>query len=143
MANELTVRKSIKINADKAKVWDALVNPEKIKLYLYGTETISDWKVGRPIVFQGVWEGVTYRDKGTIMEFIPEQKLKYDYWSSFSKLEDKPENYQQITFDLMSQDEETILTLTQENVPNQEAKEHSEANWGMVLDQLKQIVEGK
>jgi len=143
MANELTVRKSIKINADKAKVWDALVNPEKIKLYLYGTETISDWKVGRPIVFQGVWEGVTYRDKGTIMEYIPEQKLKYDYWSSFSKLEDKPENYQQITFDLMSQDEETILTLTQENVPNQEAKEHSEANWGMVLDQLKQIVEGK
>ena len=143
MANELTVRKSIKINADKAKVWDALVNPEKIKLYLYGTETISDWKVGYPIVFQGVWEGVTYRDKGTIMEYIPEQKLKYDYWSSFSKLEDKPENYQQITFDLMSQDKETILTLTQENVPNQEAKEHSEANWGMVLDQLKQIVEGK
>ena len=143
MANELTVRKSIKINADKTKVWDALVNPEKIKLYLYGTETISDWKVGRPIVFQGVWEGVTYKDKGTIMEFIPEQKLKYDYWSSFSKLEDVPENYQQITFDLINQDETTILTLTQENVPNQEAKEHSEANWGMVLDQLKQIVENK
>jgi len=143
MANELIVKKSIKINADKTKVWDALVNPEKIKLYLYGTETISDWKVGRPIVFQGVWEGVTYKDKGTIMEFIPEQKLKYDYWSSFSKLEDVPENYQQITFDLINQDETTILTLTQENVPNQEAKEHSEANWGMVLDQLKQIVENK
>ncbi|MCX6175393.1 MAG: SRPBCC family protein [Ignavibacteriales bacterium] len=141
MANELMVRKSIKINADKAKVWDALVNPEKIKLYLFGTETISDWKVGYPIVFQGVWEGAVYKDKGTILEFIPEQKLKYDYWSSFSKLEDVPENYQQITFDLMKQNEKTILTLTQENVPNKEAKEHSEANWGKVLDQLKKIVE--
>ncbi len=141
MASELIVKKSININADKAKVWDALVNPEKIKLYLFGTETISDWKVGSPIVFQGVWEGVTYKDKGTILEFIPEQKLKYDYWSSFSKLEDVPENYQQITFDLINQDGKTILTLIQENVPNQIAKEHSEANWGIVLDQLKQIVE--
>jgi uncharacterized protein YndB with AHSA1/START domain len=143
MTSELIVRKSININADKAEVWDALVNPEKIKLYLFGTETISDWKVGGAIIFQGSWEGVTYKDKGTILEFIPEQKLKYDYWSSFSKLEDVPENYQQITFDLTNQDGKTILTLTQENVPNQEAKEHSEANWGMVLSQLKQIIENK
>jgi len=141
MTNKFVVKKSIEINADKAKVWDALVNPEKIKLYLFGTETISDWKGGSPIIFQGVWEGVTYKDKGTILEFIPEQKLKYDYWSSFSKLEDVPENYQQITFDLIKRDGKTILTLTQENVPNQAAKEHSEANWGMVLNQLKQIVE--
>ena len=141
MTNKFVVKKSVEINADKAKVWDALVNPEKIKLYLFGTETICDWKVGSPIIFQGVWEGVTYKDKGTILEFIPEQKLKYDYWSSFSKLEDVPENYQQITFDLIDQDGRTILTLTQENVPDQTAKEHSEANWGMVLNQLKQIVE--
>ncbi len=141
MTNKLIVKKSIEINADKSKVWDALVNPEKIKLYLFGTETISDWKVGSAIIFQGVWEGVTYKDKGTIIEFIPEQKLKYDYWSSFSKLEDVPENYQQITFDLMNQDGKTILSLTQENVPNQAAKEHSEANWEVVLNQLKQIVE--
>lgn len=141
MTNKLFLKKSIEINAEKAKVWDALVNPEKIKLYLFGTETISDWKVGSPIIFQGVWEGSAYKDKGTILEFIPEQKLKYDYWSSFSKLEDVPENYQQITFDLMNQNGKTILTLTQENIPNQEAKEHSESNWGMVLNQLKQIVE--
>ena len=141
MANKLSLKKSIEINAGQANVWDALVNPEKIKLYLFGTETISDWRVGSPIVFQGVWEGVTYKDKGTILEFIHEQKLKYDYWSSFSKLEDVPENYQQITFDLMNQNGKTILTLTQENVPDQQAKEHSEANWEMVLNQLKQIVE--
>lgn len=141
MANKLIVKKSIEINADKSKVWDALVNPEKIKLYLFGTETISDWKVGGPIVFQGVWEGITYKDKGTILEFTPEQKLKYDYWSSFSKLEDVPENYQQITFDLINRDGKTTLTLTQENVPNQAAKEHSEANWEVVLNQIKQIVE--
>lgn len=143
MSKELTVRKTIDINSDKANVWDALVNPEKIKLYLFGTETSSEWKVGSPIVFQGVWDGVTYKDKGTILEFIPEQKLRYDYWSSFSKLENVPENYQQITFELIPHEGKTILTLTQENAPNQEAKEHSEANWEMVLSKLKQIIEGK
>jgi len=39
-------RKSITINAPAAKVWDALINPELIKQYLFGTEAISDWEVG-------------------------------------------------------------------------------------------------
>jgi uncharacterized protein YndB with AHSA1/START domain len=141
MATGLILTVTIEINASIKKVWDALVNPEIIKQYLFGTETVTDWKVGSPIIFQGVLKGVAYKDKGTILELIPEKKLKYDYWSSFSKLEDIPENYQQISFELSSKDGKSILSLTQENVPNQSAKEHSEANWKMVLDQIKKIVE--
>jgi uncharacterized protein YndB with AHSA1/START domain len=143
MATGLMLTVTIEINASIKKVWDALVNPEIIKQYLFGTETITDWKVGSPIIFQGVYEGVAYKDKGTILELIPEKKLKYNYWSSFSKLEDIPENYQQISFELLSKNGKSILSLTQENIPNQTAKEHSEANWGMVLDQIKKIVELK
>jgi uncharacterized protein YndB with AHSA1/START domain len=141
MATGLMLTVTIKINASIKKVWDAIVNPEIIKQYLFGTETVTDWKVGSPIIFQGVLKGVAYKDKGTILELIPEKKLKYDYWSSFSKLEDIPENYQQISFELLSKNGISILSLTQENVPNQSAKEHSEANWRMVLDQIKKIVE--
>jgi uncharacterized protein YndB with AHSA1/START domain len=141
MATGIKVEVQIDINSEPAKVWDALVNPEIIKQYLFGTNTITDWKVGSPIVFQGVWEGVEYKDKGTILEFIPEQKLKYDYWSSFSPLEDKPENYQQITFLLERIGELTKLTLIQENINDKATKEHSEKNWTMILDQIKQIVE--
>jgi uncharacterized protein YndB with AHSA1/START domain len=143
MATGLMLTVTIEINASIKKVWDALVNPEIIKQYLFGTETVTDWKVGSPIIFQGVWEGVAYKDKGTILELIPEVKLKYDYWSSFSKLEDIPENYQLISFELLSKNGKSILSLTQENIPNQAAKEHSEANWRMVLDQIKKIVETK
>jgi uncharacterized protein YndB with AHSA1/START domain len=141
MATGLMLTVTIEINASIKKVWDAIVNPEIIKQYLFGTETVTDWKVGSPIIFQGVLKGVAYKDKGTILELIPEKKLKYDYWSSFSKLEDIPENYQQISFELLSKNGISILSLTQENVPNQSAKEHSEANWRMVLDQIKKIVE--
>ncbi|MCX6170033.1 MAG: SRPBCC family protein [Ignavibacteriales bacterium] len=141
MTNKFSIVINKEINAPSSKVWDALTNPEIIKQYLFGTETVTDWKVGRPIVFQGVWEGVEYKDKGTILEFIPQQKLKYNYWSSFSKLEDVPENYQQITFNLKSQGDKTILTLTQDNVPNLQSKEHSEANWLIVLNLMKEIIE--
>ncbi|MBX3257916.1 MAG: hypothetical protein KF862_27545 [Chitinophagaceae bacterium] len=46
MNNELTTKNSVEINADRAKVWDALINPEKIKMYLFGTKTVTDWKKG-------------------------------------------------------------------------------------------------
>jgi uncharacterized protein YndB with AHSA1/START domain len=143
MGNDLFLKISTEIDALAPKVWDALVNPKIIKQYLFGTETVTDWKVGSPIVFQGVWEGVAYQDKGTILKFIPEKKLKYDYWSSFSKMEDVPENYQPISFEISSGDEKSILTLTQDNIPNETALEHSKANWEMVLDQMKKIVETK
>jgi hypothetical protein len=35
----------------------------------------------------------------------------------------------------------TKLTLIQENINDEATKEHSEKNWTMILDQIKQIVE--
>ena len=49
----LIVSESIEIHEAPSKVWDALTNPEIIKKYLFGTETITDWKVGSEIIFQG------------------------------------------------------------------------------------------
>ncbi len=86
-----TARTVIKAKADK--VWDALTNPELIKQYLFGTEVVSDWKVGSSIIYKGVWEGKPYEDKGTIKELIPNRLLSTTYWSSISSGEDKPENY--------------------------------------------------
>jgi uncharacterized protein YndB with AHSA1/START domain len=34
MRKELTVKKTLEINADTLNVWDALINPEKIKKYV-------------------------------------------------------------------------------------------------------------
>jgi len=143
MAVGLSLSITIELDASRVKIWDAITNPEIIKQYLFGTETVSQWKVGSSIVFKGIWEGVDYIDKGTILELIPEQKLKYDYLSSFSRLEDKPENYQQITFDLETNNGKSLLTLTQENIPNETSKEHSKNNWTSILNHIKQIVEDK
>ncbi len=141
MAEKYKFSVTAEFESSLPEVWDALVNPKKIKQYLFGTDTVTDWKIGSPIIFQGVWDGVPYQDKGTILEFIPEKILKYDYWSSFSKLEDVPENYQQLTFELTVNGAKVLLTLTQDNIPNEPARDHSAENWKMVLDQIKKIVE--
>ena len=141
MANELKV--TVPIKASKAEVWDALVNPEKIKHYLFGTETKSDWKVGSPIVFSGVWGDKPYEDKGTIVAIEPEKTLTYTYWSNLSGTPDVPENYANVGYHLEEQGDETLLTITQDGFKTQEAVERSEGDWGSVLNGLKELVEKK
>ena len=51
MDKNLIAKQSITINAKAENVWEVLTNPEKIKIYLFGTETITDWKVGSSIIW--------------------------------------------------------------------------------------------
>ncbi len=141
MANTLTLEVSVSIKASKSKVWKALIDPEQIKKYFFGTETVSDWKVGSPIIFSGKWEGKAYQDKGTIVQIEKEKILKYNYWSSFSGTEDKPENYTNITYSLEEKNGQTTFTILQDGIKTQEARDHSEQNWKMVMDSLKKLLE--
>src|ERR1022692_3256863 len=98
MNHNLTVTGTVTVNATPEKVWDVMTNPDIIKEYLFGTETVTDWKVGSEIAFQGEYNDQKYRDHGVILENIPLQKISYTYWSGFTGLEDKPENYSVITY---------------------------------------------
>src|SRR5580698_757285 len=103
MNHDLQVSESVIVNVGASRMWDVLTNPEIIKEYLFGTETITDWKVGSEIIFQGVYgenKEYSYRDRGVIREFVPHQLISYTYWSGFSGLEDKPENYSLVTYTL-------------------------------------------
>src|SRR5258706_6479457 len=110
MDHSLGIEKSILIRTTRSKIWKALTDPAIIKEYLFGTETITDWKVGSELIFQGEWEGKIYKDKGHILEIIPESLLSYDYWSGFSGMADVPENYATVTYTL--QEEEGGIRLT-------------------------------
>lgn len=141
MNKELTITTSIEINADKAKVWDALTNPEKIKVYLFGTETLTDWKIGSEIIFQGEYQGQQYKDKRTILDFKTDELLQYSYWTGFTGLEDKPENYSLVAYKLDTTNGKTLLTLTQTGYANEQAQQHSQTLWTNVLQQIKQMTE--
>ncbi len=131
-----------KLDASPAEVWDALTNKEKVKQYFFGTEVSSEWEPDAEITFSGNWEGTEYTDSGKILEIEKGKLLKYDYLSSFSGLEDKPENHSIITYKLEEVNNGTILHVTQKGFKDQQSRDHSEQGWKMVLDNLKKMLEG-
>jgi uncharacterized protein YndB with AHSA1/START domain len=134
--------KSVTIDAPRAKVWDALTNPLKVKQYMHGTTMSTDWKVGSPITWTGEWQGQSYEDKGTVLAVEPERLLKTTHWSPMGGSQDEPENYHTITYELAEQGGKTILILTQDNNATQEeADKMAENNWGPMLQGLKETAE--
>ena len=143
MSKGFTAKSTIQINAPAARVWQALVDPALIKQYLFDTEVATDWKVGSPISYKGIWEGKPYEDKGTILEIDPEKRLVSTYWSAFSGLPDAPEHYQTVYYELNPNDDaHTTLTVTQENIQSEEDVPRFEQNWNMTLEAIKKVVEG-
>ena len=141
MNRKYTAKATTTIHAPVSKVWQALVNPEIIKQYLFNTDVISDWKVGSPITYRGEWEGKPFEDKGEILAIDPEKTLKSTHWSPLSGVPDSPENYHTVTYTLSDQGEDTEVTITQDNNASEEEKAHSEKNWGTVLNGMKKLLE--
>jgi uncharacterized protein YndB with AHSA1/START domain len=142
MNHDLVVTQTITINSPVAKVWEGLVNPEIIKLYLYGTQTTTDWKVGSEVLFQGDYQGQTYKDKGIVKENIQHELLSYSYWSGFSGAPDLPENYGLVTYTLSPIDSKTTtFTWTQRGFATKEGCEHSQKGMDAFLLTLKKAIE--
>ncbi len=131
------------IHAPLKKVWDALVDPEKIKQYMFGTDVISDWKKGSSIIWKGEWKGKAYEDKGEILQIDKGKRLQYSHYSALSGKPDLPENYHIVTITL-SEFELHIgveVELTQDNNNTEDEQKHSEENWNMMLEGLKKFLE--
>lgn len=142
MDQTLEVSESIIVNASADKVWNALTDPSLIKDYLFGTETITDWQVGSEIIFQGVYGEHSYRDKGVIKENRKNERLSYSYWSGFSGLEDKPENYSLVTYNVERVDDtQTKFTWIQKGFADKERYEHSKTGMKDFLLGVKTVME--
>jgi len=141
MDKNLIARASIPIKAPSAKVWDALVNPQAIQQYMFGTHVVTDWHEGSPIVWKGEWQGKSYEDKGVILQFKPGRTIQYSHFSPLSGLPDKPENYHTVTVELSGQGDQIRVSLAQDNNATEEERAHSAENWGMMLAALKKFLE--
>ena len=141
MANKLTAKMEATINAPVSKVWRAFTDPAMIKQYMFGTDTVTDWKKGSIISYSGVWNGKEYHDKGTIVDIVPEQRLHTTFFSSMSGKEDKPENYANVIYEVRPGGGNSIVTITQDNIATEAELEHMKQNWGVVLEGMKKLLE--
>jgi uncharacterized protein YndB with AHSA1/START domain len=143
MKRNLVARSATTIGAPVTAVWDALVDPEAVKRYMFGADVVTDWREGSPIVWKGEWEGKRYEDKGVLLDVEPTRRLQYTHYSPLTGKADAPENYHTVTVDLEDDDSGTRVTLSQDNNPTEEAREHSEKNWKAMLSGLKEFVESR
>ena len=148
MSQPLIVKNSLSIDAPAAKVWDALVNPEQTKKYMFGCEAISDWKPGSPLLWKGVYEGKEMIFvKGIIKDIQPGKFVAYTTIDPNSGIADIPENYLTVTYEVTGSNGQTVLTATQgdySKVGDGEKRYQETVNgggWQPILEAIKQLVE--
>ena len=141
--DNLIAQASTTVAAPVAAVWQALTTPTLIKQYMFGTDVVSDWREGSPIVWRGEVNGRRYEDKGTILKLVPSHMLQYSHYSPLSGLPDEPQNYHTVTIEMVGQGTLTHLSLSQDGSGSVEERNHSAKNWAMMLQGLKELVEKK
>ncbi len=149
MKQPLFIENTVFIKAPLTKVWDALVNPMQTKKYMFGCETVSNWKVGSELLWKGEYEGKEMIFvKGTILKIEPEKLLAYTTIDPNSTIDDKAENYLTVTYELKTESRQTILTVTQgdyslvaEGDRRYQESYNGGEGWNPILQEIKKLVE--
>lgn len=131
----------VRIQAPVAQVWNALVNPELVKQWQYGSELITDWQVGRPIRFRTQWEGKVLEQWGQILAINPFEFIQYSLFAPRPDLKDKPENYFVMSYLLTLEGEFTKLEIRQQDNRPGAKQEAPQGEDNPVLKGLKALLE--
>lgn len=132
---------TLNINAAPEKVWDTLTKPELVKLWQYGSDLITNEKVGDDIRFRTAWEDKIFEQWGRLLEVKTNELLRYNLFAPRPRLEDKAENYFEMNYVLTVENDGTKLVILQiDNRPGakQEAPQGEE---NPVLKLLKETAE--
>lgn len=104
------------IQASPERVFEALTNPELVKLWQYGRVVTSDWKVGSKIKFISQQEGSnTFEEWGTILDIRTNEFIKYSLFTPRPDLEDKSENYCVTSYRLSDKNGHALIEIIQED----------------------------
>ncbi|MHA7179481.1 SRPBCC domain-containing protein [Arthrobacter sp. MDB2-24] len=141
MSEGYVATSTVLIEASTSRVWAVLTDPEAIKEFMFGTNVATEWKVGGPILWRGVWEGAPYEDKGTILACAHGRRLVMTHYSPLSRQEDKPENYHTLTWTLEGTTGMTQLTLSQDNNASPDEAQHAKGMWDALVASVKTIAE--
>ncbi len=148
---EMIVKNDITINADAARVWNVLTQPEETKKYMFGCETVSSWQQGSALLWKGSYEGKEMVFvKGYILEIVPNRLLKYSVIDPNAAYPDIPENYLSVTYKLDEKNNATVLTVIQDGFEGAAEGEkrfketyNNGEGWNPILVQIKKIAEEK
>ncbi len=127
------------IETTAEKLWEALTSSEFSKLYWFGTELRSDWKVGSPLAL--VMNGTTTTDTGTILEADRPRRLSYTFKHELRE-EMRNEQPSKVVFNLEPHGKFVKLTLTHEGFADgSKVLDGISRGWPAILSSLKSLLE--
>ena len=132
---------TIYIKAPIQKVWDALTKSDLVKQWQYGSDLITDWKVGNAIRFRTEWEGKIFEQWGKVLEIQPNHLIKYSLFAPRPDLEDKPENYFVMSYVLSDENNQIKLEIIQEDNRPGAVQEEPQGEENPLLKSLKDLAE--
>jgi uncharacterized protein YndB with AHSA1/START domain/DNA-binding transcriptional ArsR family regulator len=125
------------IESSPERVWEALTDPGLTAEY-WGHSNVSDWQAGSP------WEhrrtdGSGIADvTGAVLESVPPRRLTMTFDAPGGT---PPDSTSKVTFDIEPYHEIVRLTVTHENLADDEAFEAASAGWPAVCANLKSLLE--
>ena len=93
-------------------------------------------------MFRNEWNGQVFEQKGKVLEFLPESRLKYSLFFPHPDLQDIPEHYFFMTYELTESEDGTSLLVRQEDPRPSPPDESTGGEEGPdVLSVLRELVE--
>jgi len=141
----MIIHETVHFKANKTEVWDLLTNPAKTQQYMFGSEVVSNWKVGDLIEWKGktdTGEIITFV-KGEVVAYAAENSITQTMFDPHMGLDDIPENYAKLTYSLIENETGTTLQITQDFTGVDQAKkrfEESKKGWPMVIQAMKEML---
>jgi len=145
------VSNQVSIHGTLAQVWDMLTNPAKTKLYMFGCETVTDWKPGSELLWRGIYEGKEMVFvKGFVIDIIPEKLLRYSVIDPNASYPHVKENHLNVTYALTEENDQVTLTVSQDGFETAADgdKRYEEVynkgeGWNPILEEIKKLVEAE
>lgn len=131
---ELAATNTIAINAPMEFVWEVLTSRKFSVHYMFNCEVITTWEIGSPVEWKGNYNGYEAHQVGTVIEFTPFKRLTYSTFDPNFGLEDLPENYIHVTYELKKEDQKTThLSITNKTFDGHtERFNHILEGWNLV-----------
>lgn len=146
MASLPDYRLTVEFDATTEQVWDLLVNPTKVKAYMYGCDIETSWEPGTPLLWyvSDGKGGKLLAIKGNITAFEPGRKLAYTMLPPAMDLPDEPNSYITAAFEVEAAGAQTKLHITQSGY-NTEAlgekrRADTEKGWQAVVPLMEKVL---
>lgn len=143
---QLVTKDAIEIRATPERVWRVLTDPELTPRYMFGCRTVSEWKVGSPLLWEGTFDGKTLvAVKGAIEALERPRHLRYSVFDPNGQYTDAPWNYLHVDYLLTPTGDGVRLEVVQGDYATvqdgQKRYQDTVNGWGSILAQIKAIAE--